>query len=112
MPKIGTLDFTGISGHKYTFNVYPLSHTFNEKEAVYFVTRRTIKADASVEHILLYVGESDNISKEFLTHKHQACFDKELANCICVHWEDHADTREKIVDDLLKHYHPPCNYES
>jgi hypothetical protein len=32
MPKIGTLDFTGISGHKYTFNVYPLNREHKKKK--------------------------------------------------------------------------------
>ncbi|MGF1636944.1 MAG: hypothetical protein ACFCUU_07720 [Cyclobacteriaceae bacterium] len=111
MPKIGTLDFSGISGHKYTFNVYPFNHPFKEKEAVYFVTHRTVRADGSVEHALLFVGEAKDISKAFDPHPLQHCFDREVANCICVHWEDHEVTREKLLADLLNHYHPPCNYQ-
>lgn len=109
MPKIGTLDFTGISGHKYTFNVYPKNRDHKEKEAVYVVTHRTIKADASVNHNVIFVGETTNLKSEFANHKKDACFEREVANCICVYWEDHVETRVKIADDLRNFYHPPCN---
>ena len=109
MAKIGTLDFTGISGHIYTFNVYPLNHKLPQKEAVYFVTHRMIKADTSVDHILIYVGETSDLTKEFQQHSKKACFDSETANCICVYWEENPKTRLKLKNDLLNQYHPPCN---
>jgi len=109
MPKIGTLDFTGISGHKYTFNVYPKNREHKEKEAVYVVTHRIVKADGSVDHNVIYVGETDNVKHEFSKHPQEKCFEQETANCICVYWEDHEDTRNKIADDLKNFYHPPCN---
>ncbi len=111
MPKIGTLDFTGISGHRYTFNVYPLNMSFDkkEKEAVYVVTHRIIRADASIDHALLFVGVTDNLKNEFNKHSKSDCFDRERANCVCVYWEEHGDTRIKIKDDLKNLYHPPCN---
>ena len=109
MSKIGTLDFTGISGHKYTFNVYPINREHKEKEAVYVVTHRTIKADATVDHNVISVGETANLKNEFTDHPNSACFEKEIANCVCVYWEDHSDTRLKISSDLINLYHPPCN---
>ncbi len=109
MPKIGTLDFTGISGHKYTFNVYPKDREHKEKEAVYVVTHRTIKADGTVDHYVLYAGETANVKNELLNHPKESCFQREAANCVCVYWEDHEITRRKIADDLRNFYHPPCN---
>jgi hypothetical protein len=109
MSKIGTLDFTGISGHRYTFNVYPLLRAQKGKEAVYVVTRRTVKADTSVDHDLIYIGSSQNLQEEFEHHDLKDCFEKEGANCLCVYWEERTETREKIEDDLLNQYHPPCN---
>jgi hypothetical protein len=76
---------------------------------VYVVTHRTIKADASVDHELIFIGATDNIKKTIEKHPRKACFEKEVANCVCVYWEDHADTRQKISDDLKNCYHPPCN---
>jgi hypothetical protein len=78
MPKIGTLDFTGISGHKYTFNVYPINREHKEKEAVYVVTHRTIKADASVDHELIFIGETDNVKKTFKKHQSKIVLNKKL----------------------------------
>jgi hypothetical protein len=109
MSKIGTLDFTGISGHKYTFNVYPKNREQKEKEAVYVVTHRTIKADASVDHNVIFIGETNSLKNEFIDHPKSTCFDHEIANCVCVYWEDHSDTRSKISADLITSYHPPCN---
>jgi hypothetical protein len=37
------------------------------------------------------------------------CFQEEEANCICTYWEDSRDLREKIAEDLIDNYHPPCN---
>lgn len=110
MSKIGTLDFTGISGHVYTFNVYPFNHGhLNDKEAVYIVTRRLVKADSQVEHILSYVGETKKLVKEFQDHPKSEEFEKDLVNSICVYWEEHSETRLKIKDDLKNQYHPPRN---
>jgi hypothetical protein len=110
MSKIGTLDFTGISGHVYTFNVYPFKNGhLSNKEAVYIVTKRLVKADSHVEHILSYVGETNDLAKEFASHPKAEEFEKDQANSICVYWEDHDDTRAKIKDDLKNHYHPPRN---
>jgi len=109
MPKIGTLDFTGISGHKYTFNVYPLKRQHKDKEAVFFVTRRIVKADGNIEHILLFVSLTKNLHKEMEGHPKTDEFRDELANCICVYWEEVEETRTKIMQDLKNFYHPPLN---
>jgi hypothetical protein len=89
--------------------VYPLNRGFKEKKAVYVVTRRSIKADGSVDHELIFIGETPNLSDAFENHAKSACFEKESANCVCVYWEDHEESRAKISEDLKSFYHPPCN---
>jgi len=112
MSKIGTIDFSGLSGHVYNFNVYPFTYEFKkEKGAVYVITHRTVKSDGSVEHNLLYIGTTNNISTLTDAHANSKCLEREKANCVCTYWEDNAATRVKINDDLLKQFHPPCNYE-
>ncbi len=112
MSKIGTIDYSGLSGHVYTFNVYPYTYEFKkEKGAVYVITHRIVKSDGSVDHNLLYIGTANNISTFTDLHANSKCFDREKANCVCTYWEDNATTRVKINDDLLNHFHPPCNYE-
>lgn len=112
MSRIGNIDFSGITGHKYTFNVYPLKNDFKkDKGAVFVVTQRIVKADGTVDHSVLYIGASKNIAEVKDMIKKSECFNREHANCICTYWEDNPATREKINEDLVSHYHPPCNYE-
>lgn len=112
MSRIGTIDFSGKSGHKYTFNVYPLKHDFQkEKGAVYVVTHRTVKADGLVDHNLLFIGTISVISEISNHLKETECLNRERANCICTYWEDNAELRVNVNDDLINQYHPPCNYE-
>ena len=110
--RIGTIDFAGHSGHVYTFNVYPLKHDFGkEKGAVYLITKRIVKHDGAVDHNLLFVGSTENINALGDLHKKSVCLDREGANCVCTYWEDNPGTRATIHEDLLLHFHPPCNYE-
>ena len=112
MSRIGTIDFRGMTGHKYTFNVYPLNNQFSkDKGAVYVITQRIVKADGLVDHNVLFIGTTENISTVKDMVKKSDCFSREHANCICTYWEDNPATRVKINDDLVNHYHPPCNYE-
>ncbi len=112
MARIGNIDFSGISGHKYTFNVYPIKNNFSKaKGAIYVVTHRTIKSDGAVDHNLLFIGTSENITSVQGMIKELDCFTREHANCICTYWEDNSKLRVNINDDLINHYHPPCNYE-
>ena len=112
MARIGTIDFSGISGHKYTFNVYPIKNDFKKnKGAVYVVTRRTVKYDGTVDHNLLFIGTCKDVSTVHDMIKDLDCFTREHANCICTYWEDNTKLRVNINDDLINHYHPPCNYE-
>jgi hypothetical protein len=112
MSRIGTIDFTGLSGHVYTFNVYPYKHDFGKaKGAVYVITKRVVKHDGVVDHNLLFIGTIDNITTLQKIHKKSACLVREAANCVCTYWEDNPTTRVTINDDLVNHYHPPCNYE-
>jgi len=110
MSKIGTIDFAGESGKMYTFNVYSIDHNqFKPKSGVYVVTKRSDKADGKAVHKKLYIGSTEDFSKGFDNHEKRECFLSEGANCICAYWEDSAELREKIVEDLIDNYHPPCN---
>ncbi len=112
MSKIGTIDFRGITGHKYTFNVYPLKNEFSkEKGSVYVITQRIVKSDGSVDHNLLFAGSTNNIASVKDAVLESDCFIREHANCICTYWEDNPESRAKIDDDIINYYHPPCNYE-
>lgn len=82
MSKIGTITLTGASGNKYEFNIYPFGTEFNDIGAVYYISKRTVKAD---------------------------CFSRYGANCISTHREDNEENRLSIESDLIEAYKPPCN---
>lgn len=110
MSKIGTIDFAGESGRMYTFNVYSIDNNqFKPKGGVYMITKRTEKADGKAVHRKIYIGCAEDFSNAFEKHDKMDCFHEEEANCICTYWEDSHDLREKIAEDLIDNYHPPCN---
>lgn len=110
MSKIGTIDFAGESGRMYTFNVYSIDNNqFKPKAGVYVVTRRTEKPDGKAVHKKLYIGCTEDFSRGFEDHVKMECFRNEGGNCICAYWEDSEELRERVKEDLVDNYHPPCN---
>lgn len=110
MSKLGTVQFTGRSGVKYSFNVYLWGTKFKKDYgAVYFITKRTKKSNGSYSHERIYVGQTSDMSTRFDNHHKKSCFDKHNKNCVCVYGEEDEDTRLEIENDLLDNYDPPCN---
>src|SRR6266478_7548754 len=91
MIKLADLTVEGESGTKYEFEVYPRETVFNHVGAVYLLTKRTKKSDATGTHEFLYVGETADLGTRFDNHHKQDCFDRRGANCIC----EHRDAGEK-----------------
>jgi hypothetical protein len=57
MAKYGTITFEGVSGTAYKFTAYSLDTSFKEGYgAVYFITKRTEKAEGGGSHTEIYVG--------------------------------------------------------
>lgn len=110
MAKLGTVTFTGKSGRKYEFNAYPWGTSFNkEYGAVYFVTKRSKNSEGGYSHKRIYIGQTEDLSTRFDDHHKQDCFDRNDANCICVHGEQDEDNRLEIEQDLINNYDTPCN---
>ncbi len=109
MAKIGTITLTGSSGKKYKFNIYPYSTQFETVGAVYYISKRTEKADGSGSHSKIYIGQTGDLSERFDNHHKESCFKKHGANCISIHQEPDEDKRIEIEQDLIDAYDPPCN---
>lgn len=109
MAKLATITFTGASGQEYEFDVYPFDTDFTNIGAVYFVTKRTLKAEGGGTHTYIYIGQTDDLSTRFDNHHKAECFEREEANCVCIHQEDNEQSRLEIESDLLGNYDPPCN---
>ena len=109
MKKIGTLTLTGASGTKYAFDVYPYGTEFNAIGAVYYISKRTEKADGTGSHDKIYIGETGDLSERFDNHHKEPCFKMHSANCISIHQESNENKRLIIEEDLIDAYNPPCN---
>lgn len=105
MAKISTLSLKGASGRQYEFDVYPLDTEFNSVGAVYAITKR----DASRNHTVIYIGQTDDLSERFDNHHKASCFYRHSANCVCIRAENNEETRLAIEKDLIANYNPTCN---
>lgn len=102
------ITFTGESGKKYSFVIHPMTTMFKEEAGVYCVTHRNIDDMNKVSHKHIFVGETDNLAKQFDRSDDQY-FRRHKANCICIHLEENRNARLKIESDLVGNYNPPCN---
>lgn len=109
MTKIGTLTLIGDSGAKYEFNVYPYGTKFKAIGAVYYISKRTEKADGTGSHDKIYIGETGDLSERFDNHHKEPCFKMHNANCISIHQESNEDKRLIVEEDLIDARNPPCN---
>ncbi|MGA2456726.1 MAG: hypothetical protein ABSF85_04100 [Terriglobales bacterium] len=109
MAKISTATFSGLSGTKYSFNVYPMDQSFKAIGAVYAVTRRYKNSKSGYSHDIIYVGETGDLSTRFDDHHKADCFVSHNANCICTHVDKDEDSRLNKEDDLIKQQNPDCN---
>ena len=100
--------FTGESGKKYSFQVQPMTTLFKETGAVYLITNRVIDDTNKVNHNKIFVGETQNLAKQFAKSR-SSNFRGHAANCICVMPEEDEKLRKKIESDLVGNYNPPCN---
>lgn len=81
---------------------------FKEEAAVYVITHRHTDEMNKVSHKHIFVGQTDNLGKQFDSTRDQF-FTRYEANCICVHLEENRPKRLKIESDLVGNYNPPCN---
>ena len=109
MARLGTITFTGVSGARYQFDVYPFGASFKDIGVIYVITNRHPNERGGYSHHRIYIGQTEDLSERFDNHHKYDCFVRENANCICVFGLDSEDRRLDIESDLLDNYSPPCN---
>ena len=109
MFQINSARFTGQSGQKYDFYVHPINQSFKNIAAVYAVTRRYKNNRGGINHDIVYIGETIDLSTTLTNHQHRDCFARQNANCICTHVDDDEESRHAKKDDLIRQHHPNCN---
>jgi hypothetical protein len=99
-----TITLTGDSDEEYAFEVNSLEAHLDSGSGVYTVTRQD-----GDEHVVLYIGQTGDLSNRFTDHHKAECFDDNDADCLCVHQDGEKRSRLKKETDLISRYHPTCN---
>jgi hypothetical protein len=102
MNKLATVKFSGKSGVRYAFKVYPLEAAIAQGFAgVYVVTlRKESKSKSGFVHRRMGTGQSDDLP--LLPSSDGQSYAARGANCICLHAETDRDARLKIEQDLIR----------
>lgn len=109
--KYGGITFSGKSGEKYYFQVWPLETRFKSVAAVYFVTKRVHENNNfhRAGHEEIYIGQTEDLTVPFATQSQLDCFKQHGANCICVFPALSAERRLAVEQDLIAMHRTTCN---
>ncbi len=94
----------GDSDEEYDFEVDSLGADLDSESGVYAVTRQE-----DDEQVVLYIGQTGDLSDRFKRHHKAECFDEHDADCLCIHRDRRKKSRLKKESDLIKGYRPVCN---
>ncbi len=111
MASFGNILFSGRSGSKYRFHVWPLETRFKPLAGVYFITRRVFENRnyRLASHEGVYIGQTSNLAAVFESSALLERFRKHGANCICVCPIADEGQRLATEQDLLASNRTPCN---
>jgi len=109
MSKLATLELTGKSGTKYTFDVYSYSSNFLKFGCVYCISKRALNDENKFVHDIFYIGKTEDMSIRISGHHKKECFEKNDPNCISIYKSESEEDRIRIEGDLIKYYEPTCN---
>jgi hypothetical protein len=100
--RIGTLVFSGKSGAKYRFEVWPMETRFKPLAAVYIVTKREVTTGtfSRAGHEQIYLGQTPDISGPLGTQAQLDSFSASGANCVCVYAVESEERGAAIKKDL------------
>lgn len=109
----GSIIFSGKSGEKYHFEVWPLETRFKPVAAVYFVTRRAYDNDSYRRacHDAVYIGQTGDLPGALAAGGELDRFRKFGANCVCVHVLTDEARRMAVEQDLLAAHSTYCNHQ-
>jgi hypothetical protein len=107
----GGITFSGKSGEKYYFQVWPLETRFRSVAAVYFVTKRVHENNnyRRAGHEEIYIGQTGDLTAPFASQSQLDCFRKHGANCICIYPAESEARRLAVEQDLIAFHHTSCN---
>lgn len=107
--SLGSISVVGESNQQYEFQIFQWGTSFKALGGVYLVTKAVPNDRGSFTHDIIYVGETEDLSKRFDNHHRQKCFDSNGKNRICVLVENSSKKRLEIETDIRRYYDPDCN---
>ncbi len=94
-------EFTGVSGKKYTFEVYPKSAQLPATGGIYIVTYSHPRGHLSGFQVnTLCMGVANNLNSTIEDLRQQESLAKDCWNYTCILCLDNADLRHECFDDL------------
>ena len=76
-----TLDVLGASDRVYQYTIYPIGTTFKQNPGNYIFS----KPSEPTKEVLIYVGQTGDLSERFDNHHKMECIKENGATNICVH---------------------------
>lgn len=105
---LGSIVWTGKSGTKYTFNVYPITEECPDEGGIY-VFSKAVQNGTAINHTAIYIGRAASFANRFYNHHKDDCIDKNGANRICLMQVKSDSERVRIETDLLQAIPTKCN---
>ena len=104
--QVSTVEWTGKSGRKYTYWVYPLPVNFTSVPGNYIFAKRNERG----QWVPVYIGETGDLSERFENHHAMHCIRKNNATHLLVH-KSSSERSKRLNEetDLLQNYSPSCN---
>jgi hypothetical protein len=109
MASLGRATFKGASGKSYRFRVFALGTRFRKRSGVYAVTSRNSNGNGGHQHVIVYVGHTEDFSQPFAEHHKAGAFKQHGADCVCVLGDESKESRHVKQQDLVAAFHPVCN---
>jgi predicted GIY-YIG superfamily endonuclease len=98
--------WTGVSGKRYDYWVYPANITFKDEPGNYIYAKRNPSGNWQA----VYIGQTSSLSQRLATHeKQQSAIRRWGATHILAHLSGSEIVRRSEESDLIKAYRPPLN---
>jgi excinuclease UvrABC nuclease subunit len=106
MSEAAEIQWSGKSGMRYRFWIYPRGTTFGEPcPGIYIHAKET----TSNTWTPIYIGQAENINKRLTNHEQEQCVNRHGATHIHVSIFTDEASRLSAERDLIEQWGPPCN---
>jgi len=99
------IDWTGGSGKRYRYYIYPLGTRFATEPGNYIFAK-----EFRPGHWLpCYIGQTENLGERLVDHEKEPCARMHGATHIHAHVNRVSASRSAEETDLIRKWRPPCN---